>query len=138
MDSRGNIPIVSNAEVIITGHNTLMVRNHLITSQVVQARVVVSSDENLSNISIRNAPIFSKLCILAAKSHVYNELVVKLDRGYLERGQELGVVKSIVESYAEAEDMYTTFLREERGAVATISNRLTYADFLKLQINPAL
>lgn len=138
MDSRGNIPIVSNAEVIVTGHNTLMVRNHLITSQVVQARVVVTNDQNLSNISIRNAPVFSKLVKLAVKSYIYNELVIKMDKGYLERGQELGVVKSLVDSYADAEEMYQTVLREEWGVVATISNRLSYEDLLKLQINPAL
>lgn len=137
-DSRGNIPIVSSAEVLAVGHNTIMVRKHLIASSVVQARVVVTNDQNLMNISIRNAPTFSKLCKLAAKSFIYNELIVEMDKNYLERGQELGAIKTIVDGYSDAEEMYQTCLREEWAAVSLINNRLSYEDVLKLAINPAL
>ena len=138
MDSRGNIPIVSNSECIMVGHNTVMVRNHLITAAVVQLRCVVTNDERLSNISIRNAHSFAKLCELAVKSFIYNELLVSLDRGYLERGQELGVIKSYIDGLSDAEEMYQTYLREEWGAVGTINDRLTYEDLLRIQISPSL
>lgn len=138
MDSWSNIPIVSNAECIMVGHNSVMVRNHLITAGVVQLRCVVTNDERLSNISIRNAPAFSKLCNLAVKSFIYNELLISLDRGYLERGQELGVIKSYVEGLSDSEEMYQTFLREEWGAVGIINDRLTYEDLLRIQCDPGL
>ena len=138
MDSRSNIPIVSNAECIMVGHNTVMVRNHLITASVVQLKCVVCNDERLSNISIRSAPQFSKLCELAVKSFIYNELIIKMDRGYLERGQELGVVKSYIEGLSDAEENYQTYLREEWGVVATVNDRLTFEDLLRIQISPSL
>lgn len=137
MDSRSNIPIVSNAEVIVIGHNTIMVRNHLITASVVQLRCVVTNDERLNNISIRNAPAFSKLCNLAVKSYIYNTCLINLDRGYLERGQELGVIRSYIEGLSDAEENYQTFLKEEWGAVGIMADRLTYEDLLRLQVDPS-
>lgn len=138
MDSRSNIPIVSNAECVMVGHNTIMVRNHLITASVVQARIVVCNDEDLMNLSIRNAPYFSKLCILAVKSYVYNTLLVALDRGYLERGQELGVIRTYIEGLSDAEENYQTYLREEWSGVGMMADRLGYDDLLRVQVSPAL
>lgn len=138
MDSRSNIPIVSNAECIMVGHNTVMIRNHLITSSVVQLKCVVCNDERLSNISIRSAPQFSKLCELAVKSFIYNELLIKIDRGYLDRGQELGVVKSYIDGLSDAEENYQTYLREEWGVVATVNDRLVFEDLLRIQLSPSL
>ncbi len=138
MDSRSNIPIVSNAECTVVGHNTIMIRNHLVTAAVVQLRCVVCNDERLNNISIRNAPEFSKLCELAVKSYIYNTLLVKLDKGYLERGQELGVIKSYVDGLADAEENYQTYLRETWGAVGIMNDRLTYENLLHIQMDPGL
>ena len=137
-NSRADIPIISNSECVVVGHNVVMVRNHLISAAMVQMRCVVTNDEHLNNISIRNAPEFSKLCILAVKSFIYNTLIIKMDRGYLEHGQELGIVKTFVEGYADAEEMYQTFLVERWGAVSFMNDRLGYEELLKLQIDPAI
>lgn len=138
MDSRGNIPIVSNAECVVVGHNTVMIRNHLITASVVQLKCIVTNDERLSNLSIRSAHAFAKLCILAVKSYIYNELVVALDQGHLKFGQEIGVIKSYIEGLSDAEENYQTYLHEEWSGVATINNRLAYEDLLRIQISPSL
>lgn len=138
MDSRGNIPIVSDAECLVVGHNTVMIRNHLVTARVVQLRCIVTNDERLSNLSIRLSPQFSKLCILAVKSYIYNTLLVRLDEGFLKRGQELGVIRRYVEGLSDAEENYQTYLREEWGAVSLINDRLSYEDLLKIQIDPGI
>lgn len=138
MASRSNIPIVSNSEVVMAGHNTVMIRNHLLSATVVQLRCVVCNDEDLNNLSIRNAPAFSRLCSLAVKSFIYNELRVTVDKGYLHYGQELPAIKEIVDSYADSEQMYQDFLKEEWQVVSKIDNRLFHEDFIKLQINPGL
>ena len=64
--------------------------------------------------------------------------MIALDRGYLERGQELGVIKSYIDGLSDAEENYQTYLREEWGAVNTINDRLTYEDLLRIQISPDL
>lgn len=138
MDSRSSIPIVSNAEVLVVGPRTIMIRNHLITASVVQVRCVVTHEENLSNINIRNAHSFSKLCELAVKSFIYKELVIRLDRGYLEGGQELGSIKSYVDTLSDSEQMYQDYLREEWTAVSVMNDRNLYENLLKMQIDPSL
>jgi len=138
MDSRSSIPIVSNADCLMVGHNTVMIRNHMRTAAVVQLRCAVTNDERLSNISIRSAPDFSKLCILAVKSFIYNELLIAIDRGYLERGQELGAVRSYIDGLSDAEEMYQTFLREQWGAVSVMNDRLSFEDLLHMQLSPGI
>lgn len=138
MASRSNIPIVSNVECLVVGHNTVMIKNHLLTAAVMQLKCVVTNDERLSNISIRSAPQFSKLCELAVKSYIYNELLVKIERGYLERGQELGVIKTYVDGLSDAEENYQTYLREEWGVVATVNDRVTFEDLIRIQISPSI
>lgn len=138
MASRSSIPITGSADCYVVGHNSVLVRNYLVRSSIKQLKCVVTSDEQLSNISIRSSPDFSKLCELAVKSFVYNELVVALDRGYLERGQELGVIKSKIDEYADAEENYQTFLIENWSVQATINDRLEYESLLSLQIDPSI
>lgn len=138
MDSRSSIPIVSNSDCLMVGHNVVMVRNHMRTAAVVQLRCVVTNDERLSNISIRSAPMFSKLCQLAVKSFIYNEMVIKLDRGYLDRGQELGSIKAYIDNLADAEEMYQTYLTEQWGAVGIMNDRLTVDDLMHIQLSPGI
>lgn len=138
MASRSNIPVTGTADCYVVGHNTVMMRNYLLRSSVKQLKCMVTSDEQLSNISIRSAPDFSKLCELAVKSYIYNTLIVKLDRGFLERGQELGVIKSYVDGLADAEENYQTFLIENWSVHATINDRLNYESLLAMMIDPGI
>lgn len=138
MDSRSSIPVISTSDCRVVAHNTVMVRNQLRSALVTQARCVLEHDEELQNISLSSAPIFSKLCTFAAKSHVYNELNIKLDRGRIDRGHEIGAVKSVIESYSDAEENYWTVLQEEWSGVAAHSDRLTYNDLLSVQVDPSI
>ena len=136
MDSRSSIPILSTSECSVVGHNTILVRNHLRSALPVQCRCIVENDENLKNLSVRSAPDFVKLCTYAVKSFIYNELIVKLDRGAIDRGHEIGAIKSIIESYADAEENYWTFLKEEWQAIMIHSDRHLHENLMKIQMDP--
>jgi hypothetical protein len=138
MDSRGMIPIISNSEIELVGQNTIMVKNHFFQARVVQLKCILYNDERLSNLNIRAAISFSELCTLACKSYIYNTLVVSLDKGRLEHGQELGIIKSVIESYSDAEQMYMEYLEQKWAAVGIINDRVTYEDLLRLQIDPSM
>lgn len=137
-DSRGNLPVLSTSDCKVVGHNVIMVRNQLRTPGIVQFRCIVEHEESLGDISILASPQFSKLCTFAVKSFIYNELVIGLDRGRIERGHEIGAFKSIVDGYSDAEENYWTYLTEEWAGVAIHSDRLTYNDLLAIQINPGI
>ena len=138
MNSRGSIPIVSTAECTVVGHNVVMVRNHLKTAAMTQIRCRIENDENLGNLPITVAPVFSKLCTYAVKAFIYNELIVKLDRGRIDRGHEIGAIKNIIDSYSDAEENYRTCRDEEWGAVALMCDRLVYEDLLKMMVDPSI
>lgn len=137
-NSRSNIPVVSNSDVDMVSDYAVRIRNHLITAAVVQLKCIVENEERLANISMRNAPAFATLCLYAAKSFIYKELLLQLERGYLEHGQELGAVKSYVDGLSDAEENYQTYLTEQWGAIATMNDNLLYDDLIKMQLDPGI
>lgn len=138
MDSRTSIPIMGTHEAVVVGNNNIMVRNHVRGARISQFRVIVANDRDLQNIHFRSALSFSKLCRFAVKSFIYTKLKIKLDRGAIERGHEIGALKDYVENCADAEENYQTFLEEVWQGVTTFNNRVAYENLLKIQISPSI
>lgn len=138
MDSRGSIPIVSTHEASVVGHNVIMVRNHLRTASMTGIRCRVEHDENLANLPIQVAPTFSKLCLEAVKAFIHTELRIKLDRGLIDRGHDIGSIKSIIDEYADANQNYVTIRDEEWNKVQFMADRPAYEDVLKLMHDPGI
>lgn len=138
MDSNASLPTVSNPEVQLAGHNVVLIRNHIMTAAATYLKCVVANDADMQNFDLRTAPQFSKLCILAAKAYIYNELFDDLERGRIEGGHEIGVVKSYWESLSDAEQNYLDYRDNVWAEVSTMNDRLLYEDFLRMQIDPSL
>jgi hypothetical protein len=93
----------------------------------------------MQNINPRSWHAFAAMCALAVKSHIYNTLIIKLDRAYLTGGQELGAVKSWIEDKCgDAEEQYQTFLREKWMKIAKMNNTQAYQRQLRTMINPGI
>lgn len=137
-DSRSNIPVVSNSDVEMVSDFTVRVRNHLNTASVVQLKCIVENEERLSNISMRNAPAFATLCLYAAKAYIYKELLITLERGYLENGQELGTVKNYVDGLSDSEENYQTYLEEQWAAISVMNDTALYGDLIRMQLDPGI
>jgi hypothetical protein len=137
-DSVSNIPPISNATVELIGANTILVRDQLRVTNAYQLRCIVANEENLNNISPRSYQAFSKLCLLAVKSYIYNKLIIAIDMAYLTGGQELGQVKSYVEGLSDAEENYQTYLAEVMAKVFFMNDTQSYARFIRTQISPGL
>jgi hypothetical protein len=137
-DSYSSVPPISNAVVDLIGHNTVVIRDQYRVSAAYQLRCIVGNEQNLNNINPRSYHMFAKLCELAIKSYIYNTLIVKIDQGYLQGGQELGIVKTIVENLADSEENYQTYLREKWRKAAFMNDVMSYDRLIKLQVNPAI
>lgn len=137
-DSYSALPVLANSQVELIGHNTILVKEQHKVSTTYYLRVLLENAPNLSNLSPRSYPHFAKLCELAIKSYLYNTLIVKIDKAYLESGQELGAFKNVLESYADAEEMYQTYLRETWMNVAFVNDAIAYDRFIRLQISPGI
>lgn len=137
-DSVSNIPVISNASADLIGPNTVLVRDGQRVSSAYQLRCVVGNEENLNNINPRSYLAFSKLCELAVKAYIYNNLIVRIDQAYLEGGQELGSLKNYVESLSDAEENYQTYLQEVMRTVMFVNDSKGYERFIKVQLCPAV
>lgn len=137
-DAVSNIPMLSTADVELVGNNTVLIRDQIRQGGIYTLRCILANNENMENLHIRYIPSFCKVCILAVKSYLYNRLIVALDRGYIEAGVELTSVKSIVEGYADAEEMYQTELHETWRAISFMAGPHSHKRLIKMQISPGL
>ena len=94
--------------------------------------------ENLNNISPRSWEAFAKLCVLAVKAFIYNELLIEIDQAYLQGGQELGAFKNYVDGLSDANDMYLTHLKEVWMVTAVMNDVHAHTRIIKLMVNPAV
>jgi len=135
MNSFSSAPMISNAKVELVSENTVLVTSDFILNiPNIALRVVIEDDENLASLNKRSYLYFSKLVELAVKSYIYNKLNIKIDVGYLYGGKELSSFKSVVESYADAEQMYQEYLTNIYQGVTTLNDATTTSRLIKLMI----
>ena len=89
----------------------------------------VGYDENMTNLNSSAIRSFGRLCILATKQVIYRELIVDMDRGFIEGGAEVTSIKGIVEQWADLEEQYQEELKTYFGA--NVLDVQTAAIFLK-------
>lgn len=107
-----------NPHVDLLGPNTVILHGaNFLGQQTLALKAVIEHDNNLNDLQPRAYDQFGQLCVLAAKMHLYNTLVIAMGRGYLDGGQDLGPFQSIVESYDGAFAEYHEFLSETWGRV---------------------
>lgn len=136
--SMAGIPNISSAKADLVGNNTVVVYDQSGISGLYELRCIVANEDNMNNISPRSFLPFSNLCLLAAKSYIYNRLIVAIDSAYLSGGQELGAIKDIISSYSDEEENYQTYLNEVWRPTSYMNDTPNYDRFIKMQISPGL
>lgn len=131
MDAHAQLPVTSTHRVQLIGENTVMVRDTVILPPNVYLRCVLSNDEQMSHIQLRSIPTFCELVVFAVKSYIYNTYRIEMGMGELFAGQELGIIKEIVDEYRDAEEMYETFLREQWTKTAMMNDNETFSRFIR-------
>lgn len=134
MDSFGSMPNAFNSRVQLIGENVVMVKDTIMPSGTGLLRCVLGNDENMSHIQVRSFPFFSRLCELATKAYIYNNYTVTLDRARIEAGAEIGRFKEIVDSYADAEEMYQDYLKNTWQKVAFMNDRESFERFTRMMV----
>lgn len=134
LQSHMSIPLVSTAAVEMIGDNVIFVRDTMSIPQTLWLRCVIENDENLNNINKRYTLDFAKLVELATKAYIYNTLNIKIDVGQLQGGMNVGRIREIVDTYADANEMYDTFLEEQWRKQALMSDHETNARIMKMAV----
>jgi len=130
--------VLSNAHLEIVGYNTILIYANFRVLTNFGLRVLLENDSNLNNIQPRSYKAVSMACVLATKAYLYNKLIIPVNNGYLASGQDLGMFKSILESYSEAENDYRTFLEEKLGAILFMNDTTRHNRLIASMINPSL
>lgn len=133
-DAMGSIPVTSTARVQLIGENVVLVQDSILLPSNIFLRCVLANDENMSHIQLRSYRHFSELVVLAVKAYIYNSYIIAMDLGELHGGQMLGRFKEIIDGYADADELYRTYLEEKWTKVAFMNDASSYTRFLKTLI----
>src|SRR5690606_6886510 len=106
------IPAISSAYVTLIGDNTVMVSDAQAMGNEVYLRCMISHEPNFANVPPAYYDVFSELVVLATKAHISNKQIIALDEGQLRAGVNIGRFREIVDSYADANQMYQDHMRE--------------------------
>lgn len=108
-DVDGNIAQISTANAQVIGENVIFINDNSGLVVAGGAHVMLAHDEQFSNIKPALYPYFGKLCVLATKAWIFNNLEIIIDRNEVWSGMAVGKFKEIVDRYSSAEDMYQEF-----------------------------
>lgn len=132
MRANDKIPVTSTSNVSLVSENVIRIADLILTPGNMVLRCIVENDSNLGNISPRSYHAFEKLVELAVKSYIYNSSVVLMDQAQLQGGFELGVLKSIIEGYSDAEQNYSDYLDETWKKIAYMNDRERYSRLIDI------
>lgn len=124
LTSYGPAAEIQLSNVAITGENTITIYETQLITEQLTLRCRVTNDEELNNIPQRAWPQFSQLVEFAVKAFIYKQLWIKIDRGQLVGGAELGSFKDMVSEWSDAGANYKDYLRNTWTNVAAYSNKL--------------
>lgn len=138
MNNLGSENIVQTAKLELIGDNVILIQDPTIHLMNGIVRCVIENNSNMENINPRSYNAFSKLCILAVKAYIYNTTIVKLDKGYVYGGHDLGIVKDIIESYSDAHAEYSEYLQLTWKKIAFMNDSNSMTRYIKMQLSNTL
>lgn len=118
----------------LIGENTVLIKDPAITPQNGVLRCIVSNDAELNNLSIRSYTAFCEMAALAVKSHIYTTCIVKIDEGVAQFGRNIGAYRQLIDSYADAEELYIEYLTNRWQKIAFMNDRESMSRFIRSTI----
>lgn len=134
MNSHNAIPMIMSDNGHVFPGNRIVIVDSQIVRESGMLRVKVASDMNLSHINPGAFPRLSELGILATKAYIYRVTRVPLNRGQIEAGYELSVIKEIIDEYRDAGESYRELLREKWHRIRQMNDRTAKRRVTRYQI----
>ena len=124
--------LVDAVENVLNSHTLANPRNHpvvtLLSGDLVKLTpsqytrqnwllsVRIAYDETFTNMHDSHLKWLAEMLINATKQIIYTSLIVDLDRAAVETGMDIGAIKSVIESYSDAEEKYNEAWKRFKGA----------------------
>lgn len=97
-------PPIPNVELLAGDLVRLTPSQHHGTLWAMNCRLAY--DECLTNLNTSAVQPFAELCVLAVQAYIFNNTTIMLDKAYIMNGYQVGQFKTIIDSYAEANEKY--------------------------------
>jgi len=75
----------------------------------------IDFDSTFTNLHDHAVPILANLVLYATKQWIHTNLLIDIDRAWMETGQDIGTFKSIIEGYSDAAQQYQEEMIKWRG-----------------------
>lgn len=122
MASHMPLPVVSSANIRLIAENTILVTDSPALPTTVHLLCYLENDADFSQLRSTTYHKFSRLVELAIKAYIHTELVIPIGQGQLHGGMELGAFKEIIDSYADANELYSTYLQDEWRRISILDD----------------
>lgn len=125
----GMFPIIPQAT--LEGTNIIM----FFPQQVVEGAavsVMLENDSEFLNMSPSGIMAMRKFCLCAVQRYIANKLRVSIDESQIVGGMEIGVVKDLVNEYAQKAESYEELLIKVKGAAMYDRKSLTKIIYLAI------
>lgn len=134
MKSIAPIPNTQTPFVQLIGENTILINDIQGINNNMFLRCMVTHEPNFANIKPPLYRKFADMVVLAVKAAIYNKLIILLDEGQIKAGASIGRFREVVDSYADANQLYRDFLHDKWRVSSTINDTQKYRNILKLAV----
>lgn len=110
----GSIPVTSTTDCEMIAPNVILVNLGGTIPSFLNAQVNLNVSLEMSHIPAKAYHKFGELCVERCKQYIYNHHRVKLDRGMIERGMELGAYNEEIQEYRDSGKNYRDLLKSWR------------------------
>lgn len=131
MKAQAGIPVVSTAYIRLIAENTVLISDYLSVPRASFLRCYLENDDEFSQLNSMTYPHFSHLVELAVKAYIHVKADIRTGMGRLVGGMELGRFREIIDSYADANELYKEFLRDTWTRVMAMDDTRTRERILR-------
>lgn len=128
--SATTVESVTDNDIFVAGNNTVQISRRLAYTRL-GITCVLANDRGFQNINLRLLPDLKDLAVLAVKAYIYSALVMEFSSPIIVGGTDYGPIKDLVDSYADARELYNDklFLWRKKSY---INDRGAYNRLIKL------
>lgn len=121
-DSFRKVPEVSTSNVHLIEDNVIMISEMFVIPANTWLRCMIENEEELGNIQPPYYQDYAMLVMYATKAYLYRKLKIRVDKGELHAGRDLGTFRDILDSYSDANENYREFLDKDWRKTAVFND----------------
>lgn len=126
-------PIISGtADCEVVGENVISIIGGGPVPSNMFLTVMVEHDDQMSKLKKQAYPHFAELCILAAKTYIWSNRIIEMDKAEVHGGYQLNRFTSIIEGYEDAYEQYVEYFNEKWKKISFLADPVRHKKHLSM------